>query len=106
MISVQQYRVSIGSFHSRTSCKGESTKENKCDDKTVGVILVSLVLLAAMSGVFLHSHKIHMLHKQLNKLVHILEGNKNPNGYKLSQWNCGSAWQKWKRRLPEYRKAI
>ena len=38
---------------------------------------------------YVHSNKIHLSHKQQNKLVHMLNGNKSSKGYKLSQWNYG-----------------
>ena len=41
---------------------------------------------------YVHSNKSHLSHKQQNKLVHVLNGNRSSKGYKLSQWNCGSAY--------------
>ena len=48
-----------------------------------------LNLLAATNT---NSNKIHKSHEQQNKLVHILNGNRNTKGYNLSQWNCESAY--------------
>ena len=92
MISSQQYCISIGSFNSKTPYNRPIKRQNKPHIQTRYVLLISIILIAAMGGIFANTNRIHMSHKQQNKLMHIQEGNKNQKGYKLSQWNCGSAY--------------
>ena len=49
-------------------------------------------------------NRVYLSHKNQNKLMHILEGNKNSKGYKLSQWNCGSAFLE--NKMPELEAAV
>ena len=92
MISIQQYRIAIASFNGKTSCNRESKQQNKSDMKTVNILLLLLVMTAAIGGTYASINKVYLSHKQQNKLVHMSEGNINAKGYKLCQWNCGSAY--------------
>ena len=92
MITAQQYRSAIGSFSSTTSCNREPKQQHECDNKSKNILILSIIIVAAIGGILAHTNKVHLSHKQQNKLVHIQEGNKNIKGYKLSQWNCGSAY--------------
>ena len=128
MISVQHYRVSIGTFNSRTRCNREIKYLNKHDSTVVQLFLITLIVLNLLcvtwvqkenvctkigsslkpmkSGQVYESvlNRVYLSHKIQNKLVHMLEGNKNSRGYKLSQWNCGSVFLE--NKMPELEAAV
>ena len=56
------------------------------------MFLLSVLIMNLLLTTYVHSNRGHVSHKQQNKLVQILNGNRNCKGYKLSQWNCGSAY--------------
>ena len=94
MISIQHYRMSIGTFTSRNCSHREPTHNNKSDKRysLLCIFLLSLLMTNLFVATYVHSNRGHKSHKQQNKLVHITNGNRNCKGYKLSQWNCGSAF--------------
>ena len=94
MISLQHYRISIGSFLSKTCSHREAKYDNKYKKNRsyVFVFLLSLLIMNLLVTTYVHSNTGHISHKQHNKLVQIQNGNRNSKGYRLSQWNCGSAY--------------
>ena len=129
MISVQHYRVSIRTFNIRTCSNIDVKYLNKYDSTLVHLLLITLLMLNMLSvtcvqkvnvcttaiGWSLNTMKscqvndcvrnrAYLSHKNQNKLVHMLEGNKNRKGYKLSQWNCGSAFLE--NKMPELEAAV
>ena len=87
MVSLQHYRISIGTFRSRTGCHREASDDNKGDKRKspVCIFLLSLIMMNLFIATDTFSNRVHKSHKQQNKLVHILNGNMNCKGYKLSQ---------------------
>ena len=90
MKSPQQYRESTGKF-TRTKCQARKSKElNKADKNMIFILLLSLLTMNIIGAAMINYNRVHLSHKQQNKLVHILQGNRNSKGYKLCQWKL---WQ-------------
>ena len=117
MISIQHYRMSIGTFNSKVSCNREAKYLNNTDSKVLHLLLVTFLVLNIICVNYVREenictnsprsspktmklnqlcksnvNRVYLSHKLQNKLVHMLEGNRNSKGYKISQWNCGSAY--------------
>ena len=117
MISLQQYRMSIGSFNGGKNVKPQPGSEStKCDyKKWRKKMFVFLVMsLFSMFSTLTRAPQSRANHcsnnpflktqKQQNKMVHALEGNIRKKGYKLCQWNCGSAFLE--NKMPEVEAAV
>ena len=129
MISAQHYRMSIGTFNSRTRCNREASHLNKKYSTIIPLLCLTLLVLNIICITFVQTesicttakasnlktlkllklyesviYKVYPSHKIQNKRVHMLEGNKNSKGYKLSQWNCGSAFLE--NKMPELEAAV
>ena len=121
--------MSIGTFNSRTRCNREASHLNKKYSTIVPLLCLTLLVLNIICITFVQTesicttakasnlktlkllklyesviYKVYPSHKIQNKRVHMLEGNKNSKGYKLSQWNCGSAFLE--NKMPELEAAV
>ena len=82
-----------------------STLPRRCIDmSTLHPLSRTISRLKQSSADNCYLNIIHMSHKKRNKLVHMLEGNRNSKGYKLTQWNCGSAFLE--NKMPEVEAAV
>jgi hypothetical protein len=92
MISSHQYCVAIGIFTKTQFRQRKGKDRNNMENKFISIFLLLLIMINIIGAAAILSNRVYLSHKQQNKLVHILQGNRNSKGYKLCQWNCGSAY--------------